>query len=324
MKFKSEQEFLTRIQKLAKRRAGGLVRGIGDDAAVIEPPPHQRWCITTDLLTEGIHFDLRFDSPSSVGHKSLAAGLSDIAAMGAIPRFALISIAVPIRRATAFLGPFYQGFLDLADCHKVTLIGGDTSSARRQIFIDVIVVGCVRAGHEILRSGARTGDHIFVTGAIGKAALGLHLLRQGKPASSSMERQAVASHLHPIPRTGVGLHLCEARLATSMIDISDGLSTDLNHLCRESRVGARIHEAHLPLLGKGRSQRMLKYALSGGEDYELLFTVSPKRVIEVHPHIDGVPVRDIGRIVPRSQGIKIIRTNSAVDPLPPSGWDHFQ
>ncbi|MBZ5534379.1 MAG: thiamine-phosphate kinase [Acidobacteriia bacterium] len=324
MKFKSEQEFITRIQRLAQRRSDGLVRGIGDDAAVIESSRGLRWCLTTDLLIEGIHFDLRHDSPHSVGHKSLAAGLSDVAAMGATPRFALISIAVPSSRAHTFLPCYYRGFMELADRHQVALMGGDTSRARSQIFIDVIVVGSVRAGREILRSGARAGDHIFVTGALGKAALGLDLLRRGKSPSEGMERLAVASHLYPTPRTGVGVQLCKAHIATSMIDISDGLSTDLNHLCRESAVGARVYETRFPLLGEGLSKRRLRYALTGGEDYELLFTVRSNRVAELREEIGGVPVSDIGRIVPRSKGVRIVRANGTIESLTPAGWDHFR
>jgi thiamine-monophosphate kinase len=324
MKFKSEQEFIAQVQRLAQRRSDGLVHGIGDDAAIIESRPGLRWCLTSDLLLEGIHFDLRFDSPQSVGHKSLAAGLSDLAAMGAIPRFALISIAVPSSRAHAFLPRFYRGFLKLADRHRVTLMGGDTSRAGREIFIDVIVVGWVKAGREILRSGARVGDHVFVTGTIGKAALGLDLLRRGKSPLTGIERQAVASHRSPTPRTEAGIRLCGTRMAASMIDISDGLSTDLNHLCEESAAGARIYENRLPLPDAGHSRRMLKFALTGGEDYELLFTVRANKVAQLATEIGGVPVTEIGMIVSRSKGISIVRANGVVEPLTPAGWDHFR
>jgi len=323
MKFKSELEFVSRIRDLARKRPKGLVCGIGDDAAIIESAPHSCWCLTSDLLIEGVHFDLRWDSAQSVGHKALAAGLSDIASMGARPRFALTSIAVPAGRAPVFMTSFYRGFLNLAARHEVVLIGGDTSRANETIFIDVVVVGCIKPGRQILRSGARVGDHVFVSGRVGKAALGLHLLRSKRGSRSRAQKHAVASHQYPVPRTKIGMWLADSRLATSMIDVSDGLSTDLLHLCDESAVGARIFESSLPLADRGPSKRMLHFALSGGEDYELLFTVRHRQVPKIKGRIEGVPVHEIGRIVPEEEGVSLIRVDGRTQWLSSSGWDHF-
>ena len=312
------------VRKMAQRHAQGLVHGIGDDAAVIRALPGKRWCITTDLLLEGIHFDLRYDSPFSVGHKSLAAGLSDLASMGANPRFVLVSVAVPIRRAKEFLAPFLRGMLKMADRHGVTLIGGDTSRAQQKVFIDVIVLGSVPAGREILRSGARQGDFIYVTGTLGKAALGLQLLKKRDVVMNRAEKRAVGSHRTPIPRCSVGARLSKRLLATAMIDVSDGLSTDLFHLCEESRVGARIFEEQIPLPDVCDPCTELKWALSGGEDYELLFTVSPRAAQSLKSSIAGVPIHQIGVIVPRKGGVKLVGRNGKTQSLFPTGWDHFR
>lgn len=323
-RFSSEAEFIARIRRLARGRPSALVEGIGDDAAVFQPRESERWCITTDLLVEGVHFDLHFDTAHSLGHKSLASGLSDIAAMGAIPRYALVSIAVPRRRASKFLEPFYQGLLGLARSHNVTLIGGDTSRSGDSIFVDVIVLGNTQARHEILRRGARTGDRIFVTGELGKAALGLQLLKSKKSKFNLGEKLAIQSHRFPSPRLEVGIWLGKGRRASSMIDVSDGLSTDLCHLCDESGVGAKIFEDRVPLFEKGQARASLDHALSGGEDYELLFTVRPEKLKTFAPELAGVPLREMGEIVPRSEGITLIRRNGTMRPLRPTGWDHFR
>jgi thiamine-monophosphate kinase len=322
-RFRSESDFISAVRRWAKKRSKGLVLGIGDDAAVFDTAPGERWCVTTDLLIEGVHFDHRFDSARSVGHKSLASGLSDLAAMGATPRFALVSIAVPPSRQQ-FLTWFYRGMIVLADRENVTLIGGDTSRSEAKIFVDVIALGTVRRKCEVLRSGARAGDHIFVTGALGKASLGLQILRSQKSPRSAEERKAVQGHLFPIPRSDVGCWLGENRIASAMIDVSDGLSTDLHHLCEESAVGATIHESSIPLPIKQRSQQMMRRALSGGEDYELLFTVSTKKMKLLPPRIKGVPVREIGTVVPRKKGITLIRADGRPERLPVTGWDHFR
>lgn len=324
MKFRTEAEFILKIRALAARRSAGLWHGMGDDAAVFEGETGTCWCITTDLLIEDTHFDLRFDTAPSVGHRSLAAGLSDIAAMGAIPRFALVSVAVPSREASRFLSGFYRGFLALGDRHHVTLIGGDTSRSSDRIYVDVIVLGEATKGHAVLRSGARPGDHIFVTGELGKAAVGLSLLKSGKTRHNRIQQQAIKSHCYPSPRSLLGAWLGRNRLPSAMIDVSDGLSTDLHHLCEESRVGARIFEDQIPVLGKKRSEEALANAFSGGEDYELLFAVRPDRMGKIRGRNFRVSIHRIGTIIPRRDGIVCVNSAGVERRLPMTGWDHFR
>lgn len=324
VKFRTEGEFIAYIRSLAAGRAQGLVRGIGDDAALIRPSAEESWCITVDLLQEGVHFDLRFDTARSVGHKALAAGLSDVASMGARPRFALVSIAVPPGRSGKFLPPFYRGFLNLADRHKLKLIGGDTSRALHEIVVDVVVLGSLKKTRGIFRNGARVGDRIFVSGMLGKAAWGLDLLRSGKVPRNSLGKQAIQSHRFPTPRSALGAWLGQRKLATAMIDVSDGLSTDLHHLCDESGVGAKLIENRIPLAHPEESPKSLMYGLSGGEDYELLFTVNPARSGEMRFYTGDVAVAEIGEIVPRQEKILLLTSKGTKRILPASGWDHFR
>ncbi len=324
MKFHSEIEFIEAIRRQVHTRVDGLVEGIGDDAAVFASSSGYSWCVSTDLLTSGVHFDSRFDSPKSIGHKSLAAGLSDLAAMGATPRYALVSIAVPANQASSFLPDFYGGFLSLARKSRVALIGGDTSRSARQIFIDVIVLGCIKRGREIRRSGARIGDRLFVSGTLGQAAWGLSLLKSGRLPRSSAERQAIRRHQFPLPHSRLGQWLSENKVASAMIDISDGLSTDLGHLCDESRVGAEIFENCIPLPGNVHSAQMLRYALSGGEDYELLFTVPANRMARLEHCPDRSLLHEIGKIVRADQKITLITRHGKRRSIQRSGWDHFR
>ncbi|MDD5543749.1 MAG: thiamine-phosphate kinase [Acidobacteriia bacterium] len=323
MKFKSERDFIASLRRRVHRRPRRLIAGIGDDAAVLNMRSGEEWCITTDLLVEGIHFDLHYDSAHSVGHKSLTAGLSDIAAMGARARFALVSIAVPSSKAEPFLSGFYRGFLPLARKCGVTLIGGDTSRSERDCFVDVIVMG-QSLQPSIRRSGARVGDLIFVTGTLGQAAWGLHLLRNSPLAKTRAEKSAIQAHLHPTAQTEAGLWLGKNRLASAMIDVSDGLSTDLHHLCRESGVGARVEERKIPVAPMPSRKQALRYALTGGEDYQLLFTVHPANLHRVRGRISKLGLSEIGRIVSREAGVLLISPGGRSKKLPISGWDHFR
>ncbi len=324
MRFTSETEFVQKLQQLARSHTPGLLAGIGDDAALFESTPGYSWCITTDLLIEGVHFNLSIDTPDSVGHKALAAGLSDLAAMGATPRFALVSIAVPRAVARAFLPAFFRGLLRLARRYNVALIGGDTSRAIRGIFLDVVALGSVRKNHAIRRSGATAGDAVFVTGQLGKSAYGLELLQKKRVLRSRVEKLAVQSHLYPAPRTGMGIELSARKIPSAMIDISDGLSTDLSHLCDESGVGAEIFLGKIPLLEDRRRSKRLQQALSGGEDYELLFTVPPENWSKLKTLTDRASIHEIGRIVPKERGVRGIEAGGIGHPLAPSGWDHFR
>jgi thiamine-monophosphate kinase len=342
---RSEFDFIDSIRQKALRRIGrktsppghhpsSLLFGIGDDAAVIEQRGRLNTVVTSDLLVEEIDFRLRSTTARLLGHKALAVSLSDVAAMGARPRFALLSVGVPreIWRSS-FLDELYEGFFALADCYGVALIGGDVSRTPDKVVLDSIVMGETAHGHAVFRSGARPGDHIFVTGSLGGAGLGLRLLEHEshamppRDARRSMER-AILRHRRPEPRVGWGALLGEERLATAMIDISDGLSSDLSHLCRESRVGARIDAARIPAdpalvhLGDRLGLNPLELALDGGEDFELLFTVRPRDLARLPLRVGGVEATYIGDITGEREGLTL-RTGRRIHRLRPSGFLHF-
>ena len=316
-----------------------LVKGIGDDAAVIRHRAARDTVITSDLLDEEIDFRRETMPPPMLGHKALAVSLSDIAAMGARPRWAMLSIGVPRDIwDSPFLKQFYEGFYHLADEHGVTLIGGDVSRTPEHIVVDSIVVGEVARGRAVLRSGAQPGDRIYVTGTLGGAAAGLRLLEQRARTNASAPRkqsgqtpahELMRRQLRPTPRVAWGLVLGEKRLATAMIDLSDGLSSDLAHLCRESGVGAQIDAARLPsdpLMARAgmHDEETLSLALHGGEDFELLFTIRARNIAKLPDELDGVPATQIGEVTAAAAGeIKLLRgVHNKI--LEPSGFEHFK
>jgi thiamine-monophosphate kinase len=309
-----------------------LRTGIGDDAAVIRQRAGLDTVVTSDLLVEGVDFDLeRFPvSPRDLGHKALAVSLSDVAAMGARPRFCLLAVGLPERRwRGGFLEQFYEGVRALAVRHDVLLVGGDVSRTPERVVVDSVVIGEARAGRAVLRSGARPGDQLFVTGALGGAAAGLRLLERGLRARPTRaERRLVLRQTRPEPRVEWGLLVGERRLATSMIDLSDGLSSDLAHLCREGRVGARVEADGLPFdaglraAGFGDAEA-LSLALDGGEDFELLFTVRPRDVPKLPAEVGGVPVTRVGEIDGARARMSLVR-NGRARLLRPGGFEHFR
>jgi thiamine-monophosphate kinase len=327
-----------------------LITGIGDDAAVIRQRAGLDTVVTTDLLVEGVDFRLERDwtSARALGHKALAVSLSDVAAMGARPRFCLLSVGVPrVRWRGNFLEEFYRGVRALAERHGVQLIGGDTSRTPERVVIDSIVIGEVRRGRAVMRSGARAGDQIFVTGALGGAAAGLKLLesravRESRPDSKAKvkqkveqpqakltraERGLVERQLRPTPRVEWGVLLGEQRLATALIDLSDGLSSDLAHVCRESGVGARVEAALLPIepllqsTASGEDE-LLALALDGGEDFELLFTVRPRNASKLPREVCGVPATRVGEVTSERGKIRLVHDGQA-RALRPGGFEHF-
>ena len=294
------------IDRIAARTTSGsgVVLGIGDDAAAIVSDPGLQTLITADMLVEGVHFDLSFTTPSELGRKSLAVNLSDIAAMGGKPRFALLSLAVPPGLSLEFLDAFMEGFISRAERYGVALIGGDTCASRAGFVVSVTLLGEQRPDRVIRRSGARPGDRVYVTGTLGDAALGLELLRRGERDGAAVNR-----HLDPLPRTEAGLALAEAGVPTAMIDVSDGLLADLGHILRQSGCGATLALDRLPLSAEyldrigGMSQDRFALALSGGEDYELLFTAPAEREMELLELFAplALAVTPIGEICHRSR-----------------------
>ena len=308
------------LASLPKRRsgAGSVLVGIGDDCAVLDIPSGHETLVTTDFSLEGIHFRREWHSPDTIGHRCLTRGLSDIAAMGGEPVAAFLSLAVPAETPQRWIDQFIAGMLHLAKRFGVTLAGGDIAQSPNGVLADICVVGSVPAGKAILRSGARPGDRIFVTGELGAPIALLEEMfavpkRKFRPAS-------YPAHFYPQPQVEVGRYLREKGIPSAMIDISDGLSTDLARICEESGVGAVISANAVPVASLGRHEVDLRHALHGGDEYQLLFTAPLKR--RVPNVIAGVPVTLIGYI-DESGELAIEHENGYTTELEPEGWEHF-
>ena len=375
---RTETQFVRWLQTRMPRGTRGLKLGIGDDAAVVRPSAGCDLVLKSDMSIEDVHFSLALHPAASVGHRALARPLSDIAAMGGIPKFVLVSLALSDRTKTSWIKGFYNGLSATARRFGVSLVGGDTARARGHVYIDVIAIGEVLHGRAVARSGARPGDQIYVSGRLGVSALGLHLLKsrlsdsarsshggrlshreKKSPASletggtgielqSSGAARAVQHHLYPEPRCALGRFLADHRLASAMIDISDGLSTDLNHLCTSSGTGAYVWANLIPgpemrtAAGRGPTQPIpqadpstgntntaifpadsLELALHGGEDYELLFTVRKRKLSQVPGDFEGLPLHRIGEIH-RSKDVRLVYPDGRRLTLHPGGYDHFR
>jgi thiamine-monophosphate kinase len=319
-----EKALISRIRRQSLMRqalkGGGISVGIGDDCAVLRLPPRHEVLVTTDFSLEGVHFRREWHTAASIGHRCLARGLSDIAAMGGEPRAAFLSLALPAKLPQAWVDGFLRGLLRLAGRFEVGLAGGDTAQSPAGVLADVIVLGSVPQGKAILRSGARPGDRIYVTGALGGAAAVLRKM-MARPRRK-LEPANFPQHFFPEPRVQLGRYLREKGLASAMIDISDGLSTDLAHLCEQSGVGAEIQGGAIPkaVIGKPAKQVDSRLALHGGEDYELLFTVPPRK--NLPSRIAGVPITWIGGI---TGGRRILlRDEEGTREFRPQGWEHFK
>lgn len=293
--------------------------GIGDDCAILRIPAVHEVLVTTDFSLEGVHFRREWHPPEVVGHRCLARGLSDIAAMGGQPIAAFLSLAVPRNLPQRWVDRFFRGLLELADTFTVSLAGGDTAESPAGVLADIVVVGSASKGTAIRRSGARPGDRIYVTGELGGSAAALELLFSGR----KLRPTDFTGHFRPTPRIEVGRFLRERKLASAMIDISDGLSTDLSHICEESGVGAEIRKDAIPrsVIAKPSHKVDLKFALHGGDDYELIFT-SP-RGKRIPPKIAGVSIAEIGHITPGKRVLLKSGRKVGVE-LKPQGWQHFQ
>jgi thiamine-monophosphate kinase len=322
-----ELEFIRQIRTRAGLPRGAAVSvGIGDDCALLRVRPGEEVAITTDLSIDGRHFRMAWHPPEAVGHRTLARGLSDLAAMGARPLAAFVSLGLPrelLRGRRSWADRFYDGLLVLASAHNCPLAGGDLSESPLAL-ADIVLAGTVPRGCALLRSGARPGDLIYVTGTLGGAAAGLHALAGLDRTSGTRPlplklTATMQPHLYPQPRIAQGQWLQRRRGATACMDISDGLSIDLHRLCDESRVSAEIDAGALPI-SPGAN---LEQALFGGEDYELLFTA--RSDAKLPRSIAGVPITAIGRILRRKseQSQVSIRNGAKLQPLAPGGWEHF-
>ena len=335
---RGELAIIRHIRRQASGASSGKIRlGIGDDCALLRSRAGQELAVTTDLTIAGTHFRLDWHTPESAGHRALARGLSDLAAMGARPVAAFLSLGLPRelanpkgRWSASWVARFLDGLLALAAVHKTPLAGGDLSETPIPL-ADVVLIGSVPSGKAMLRSTARPGDLLYVTGSLGGGAASLphfeRLAREVECGPMGLHPRQIpnelgpllARHLSPQPRITQGLRLRSQGLASAAIDLSDGLSTDLTHLCEESQVAAEIDPARLPI-HPGAS---LEYALHGGDDYELLFTASP--TVLIPKKIAGVPITQIGRMVRAKAGQSMVSvlTSQGTKTLKPQGWEHF-
>lgn len=313
----AEKALIAAIRDRAGSRQRGVVAGIGDDCAVLQIPAGHEVLVTTDFSLEGVHFRREWHPAASVGHRSLARGLSDIAAMGGSPVAAFLSLALPRRLPQAWVDEFVKGLLRLSSRCRVPLAGGDTAESASGVQADIVVVGSVPRGKAILRSRARPGDRIYVTGELGEAAAVLDQLFSGRKLRPADHPR----HFYPEPRVELGRILREKNVASAMIDLSDGLSTDLSHICEESGVSAEIEAASLPAAKLGGKLVAPRFVLHGGEDYELLFTAHESK--RVPPRIAGVPIREIGRIV-RGKKMYLMNEDGMRAEMRAEGWQHFR
>ena len=312
---------------LGRRDASSSLRlGIGDDAALWRPLPGCEVVLTCDWFLEGVHFRRDAHPADSVGWKCLARAVSDLAAMGGTPRCFLLSLALPESHIGRWMDEFLSGLRRASREFHCQAAGGDTTHSR-EILISITAVGEIESRNAALRSGARPGDLIGVTGRLGESQLGLELLLLHKPAART-KRQAIEKHLYPFPRVEIARRLASQKLVTSMMDVSDGLAMDLRRLCAASGVGATINEESLPLPSPNNYpdvslQKRLEAALHGGDDYELLFTVRRNKLKSLPRRVAGVPLTIIGEIQPQRQ-ISLLKHDGRRSPLETSGWDPFQ
>lgn len=324
----NEDDLLARIHRaLTGLRAGasGLRLDLGDDAAIFRPRPGYEIILSCDWFLQGTHFLLDRHPPDSIGWKSLARAVSDLAAMGAEPRCFLLSIALPASRTGKWLSELLRGLRSASRKLDCAAAGGDTTQGDR-VLLSMTVVGECRRGRAVFRSGAKPGDAIFVSGRLGEAELGLRLVRSRKVRTGARDLR-LRKHLYPQPRLALGAWLSRQRLATSMMDLSDGLSSDLPRLCEASKVGARIEARRVPVVNPSnvdtRKYDAQELALHGGDDYELLFTVAREKISRIPHKFGGVPITLIGQIS-RKKSV-LIKTNSLEEvPLAKKGWDPFR
>ena len=333
MRLKDIGEFglIERITRGGVVRTDGVVRAIGDDAAAFSLPEGEICLVTTDLLVEGIHFHRDATSAENLGYKSLAVNLSDIAAMGGRAREAFVSIAVPKDCPVAFLENLYSGMKKLAAKYDVNILGGDTTGSRKDLVINVAVVGSVPPEEILCRNTARPGDRIFVTGDLGDSRAGCHLLLNQIPADTRDLKKLVDAHILPEPHLKEGRCLACAGGVHAAIDVSDGLSSDLGHILSASGVGARIAAEKIPISGELRKfcldydEDPVPYALSGGEDYILICTVDDRRANSAVRKFEaslGRPLYEIGKIT-ETNGMEIRYPDGDLKTVSPMGWDHF-
>jgi len=332
IKVEDEDTLVEQFQRIQSETGGAgtpnksLQVAIGDDAAVWRPRAGHETILTCDWFLEGTHFLANRHPPESIGWKCLVRASSDVTAMGAQPRCFLLSLALPSTRTGAWLEQFLHGLKRASRALQCPLAGGDTTR-RNEILVNIAVVGECKRGRAILRSGARAGDAIFVTGRLGEAEYGLRLLQRAPKRVNTSDKR-LRKHLFPEPRLAAGLWLAKNGLATAMVDLSDGLSSDLPRLCRASAVGARLQRDLLPrvaITGRDILKKFdaTEFALHGGDDYELLFTAAPKTVARIPNTIGRVLITRIGEITSH-KSIVLAGESGVTEKLRNKGWDPFR
>jgi thiamine-monophosphate kinase len=323
----TERELVLLVRQRLSCAPPWLVVGIGDDAAVVEPERNRLDVITVDAVVDGVHFDRTFTPPDAIGHRALAVNLSDLAAMGAAPRFAVLSMALPADLPRTDFERIVDGLAQLSSIHRLSIVGGNLTRTPGPLTIDVTAVGTVKRRSVLTRSGARAGDVVFVTGTIGAAAAGLDMLRESASTASS---DCIDRYLRPSPRVRAGLLMGRNRAASSCVDLSDGLADGVARIAEASGVGMTLDSTALPIepaartWWESRGEPAQERAVRGGDDYELLFTVRPRllRRLQAVARHGGVALTRIGVCTP-GPALVLKAADGAESPIP-SGFTHFR
>jgi thiamine-monophosphate kinase len=329
-----ERELIARIRSRLPPPPPSLLVGIGDDAAVVDVDRGSLAVLTTDALVEGVHFDRRFSTPRDIGYKALAVNVSDIAAMGAAPRFALLSLMLPEQFNASEVDALLDGLIEIARATGVALAGGNVTRSPGPLVVDVALTGAVKPRRLLMRSGGRAGDQLYVTGTLGAAAAGLGWLRahasaSGAEADDDEIRDCVARHRRPAPRARLGALLGRTRAASACMDLSDGLADAVRQVAQSSGTGATVDASQLPIHPgadrwfRAQGRDSIAAAIAGGDDYELLFAVSRRaggRLRLVRSQGRGVPITRIGELT--ADPAIVLRRGASTEPLP-EGFVHF-
>ncbi len=337
---------IDRVSKLINIRVDdatvndNLIKGLADDAAVYRPTDGKVQLLTTDVFVEGVHFDLTFTSFKHLGWKTIAANLSDIAAMGGTPRYLTVALSIPSKISVEMVEEFYGGAVYACKKYSCLIVGGDTTTSLANMMVTVSLIGEAEGQHVIYRRGAKAGDYLCVTGHFGGSLAGLKILQREKERFAlstepgkfrpnlELYKQAIEKHLMPKPRLDISNILVNNISVHAMIDVSDGLASEVHHLCAESDVGAVIHEHNVPVepvtqrIAGEFSESPVTYALFGGEEYELLFAISEGEYGKLERLTNDVTI--VGRVTEKNKGIVVVRENGEHEPLPFGGWDHFK
>jgi thiamine-monophosphate kinase len=335
-----EFPLIDRIARIVSVEREDVIVGIGDDVAVLDPGTGhpaggEDWLLAkVDSQVEGVHFLKDAISPRQLGRKALIINLSDIASIGGQPLYALVSLALPDDTEVAWVDELYRGLREEGDRFGVAVVGGNMARSTGGAFVDVFVLGRVRRDQVLLRSGARPGDRVLVTGRLGDSAAGLQLVLNRQIEMPSVNREMLLDrHFTPTPRLREAQVIARMGTATAAIDLSDGLSSDLGHICERSEVGARVWAERLPISSAARSvaneigKEPWQLAIEGGEDYELCFTVPAAEAEALAAAVEretGTPVSTVGEILPVDEGRRLVLEDGREGPLEARGWQHWQ